>query len=115
MGPNSSWDGSATLFEPSQTTSFTISNVPTDVGSLFGRFTVLAKGDYSIGTTSEFLDWSIDGIVSGQDRPGTGTVIAINDPDHVEWTQSFTIAQADLASIFADGVFTVTLDNSPEV
>jgi hypothetical protein len=111
-----SWSGSKVLNQAGQTTAFSVDAVPTGTGGRSATFTLLAKGDYSPGSRHEYLDWDIDGIVSGRGRPATGlgTVVSGIASD-VEWTQSFAVSSTDFAAIFADGELVVTLQNSSEV
>jgi hypothetical protein len=75
-----------------------------------GQFTILAQGDYSITFPNiEYLNWDIDGLVSGTGAPAYGTVIQEYSFDNVMWTQTFTIPGSTMVAITADGMATLTI------
>jgi len=81
-----------------------------------GTFTVHARGDYSVDTSSEYLDWGIDGLVS--DRAGPlkgGTVIQTFNYNDVEWEQSFMISGSTLNAITSDSSIAISIDLSSAV
>ena len=76
-----------------------------------GTFTVHARGDYSVGNSSEYLDWDIDGLVSERAGPSKGgTVIQNWGGNDVEWEQSFTINGGLMDAITSDSVINISLD-----
>ncbi len=89
----------------------------TDIGASIGAgtLTVEALGDYSVvPPSSETMTWDLDGVVSGvgfNAEAFSGPVDLFQN--HV--LQSWTISEADMASITADGMLTITLTNANAV
>ncbi len=83
-----------------------------------GVFTIMAQGDYDWGDPLEYLDWDIDGIVSGT-AWGPAYSPQFYDStapaNNVSWFQTFAISTAFMDSILADDSFTVTITNSNNV
>jgi hypothetical protein len=97
---------------------FTFTETVTIPSLSFGVFTILAQGDYDdwAGPEFEYLDWDIDGIVSGTGWGPTNNDLALTlAPDNVTWYKTITLAPAIMDSIFSDNSFTVTIQNSPDV
>ncbi|MBN2398080.1 MAG: PEP-CTERM sorting domain-containing protein [Deltaproteobacteria bacterium] len=83
-----------------------------------GVFTIMAQGDYDWGDANEYLDWDIDGVVSGTywgpaySPQFYDSTAPAND---VSWFQTFAISTAQMDAILADDSFTVTITNSNDV
>ena len=83
-----------------------------------GVFTIMAQGDYDWGDPLEYLDWDIDGIVSGSTWGPAYPPQFYDSTDpanNVSWFQTFAISTAFMDSILADDSFTVTITNSTNV
>ena len=83
-----------------------------------GVFTIMAQGDYDWGDPLEYLDWDIDGIVSGSTWGPAYTPQFYDSTapaNNVSWFQTFAISTAFMDSILADDSFTVTITNSTNV
>ena len=83
-----------------------------------GVFTIMAQGDYDWGDPLEYLDWDIDGIVSGSTWGPAYTPQFYDSTapaNNVSWFQTFAISIAFMDSILADDSFTVTITNSTNV
>lgn len=81
-----------------------------------GTFTVHARGDYTVGTSSEYLDWDIEGLVSDLAAPSAGgTVIQEFNSNDIEWEQSFTINGGLLNAITSDSSIAISIDLSGSV
>ncbi len=94
---------------------FTFSPVELSDGT-DGTFKFHVRGDYSVGTSSEYLTWNIDNLVSGNAGPSHGgTVIETYTADDVEWEQTFTISGAVLDTITSDFSITISVDLSSQV
>jgi len=94
---------------------FTFQPVVPTVGDA-GSFTVHARGDYSSDTSSEYLNWSIEGLASGTASPYRGATIvetyAYND---VQWEQTWIIDGSVLQAVTADGIVSISTDVSSAV
>ena len=83
-----------------------------------GVFTIMAQGDYDWGDPLEYLDWNIDGIISGTTwGPAYSPQFydSTAPANNVSWFQTVAISTAFMDSILADKSFTVTITNSNNV
>lgn len=99
-----------------------------------GRFTIFARGDYSLGPNSqgpdEYIHWGIDGtevndtpffkdsIVEGfasPNMPGANVRRVYNNAYDTRWSQSFKLSDEDLLAIVDDGLARIFLDLSSHV
>ena len=83
-----------------------------------GVFTIMAQGDYDWGDPLEYLDWNIDGIISGTTwGPAYSPQFydSTAPANNVSWFQTVAISTALMDSILADKSFTVTITNSNNV
>lgn len=109
------YEGRASLFEAGQITQFTVRNTSAVPEGNNGLFTITAKGDYTPNERSEFVQWSINDVISGRLRPAPEDVLMPNNPNDVEWTRTVKVFPDEMRQIGAKGSLAVTLANSPDV